>query len=228
MITLIVQCYKDNRKHCFWTKIFSITTMPKNADEKRTKILEVAKRRFAHYGMAKTTMAEIAKDLSFSKALLYYYFPDKNSLYSAVLEFILEEFEEEVNRDTYGFPSAEESLISFLRKRMDFIKRYFYIIEFTLMNRKEVSGDLEHLLVLSLEKHRLVVQEILRRGVERGELQDMDVDECSKLLLFAVMGIRLMAMKDLKNSFVPSTEEFDYIVTMQEKLAKIFMQGLKV
>ncbi|HBI89157.1 MAG TPA: TetR/AcrR family transcriptional regulator, partial [Sphingobacterium sp.] len=54
-----------------------------NADVKRIKILEAATRRFAHFGMAKTTMSEIAKDLNFSKALLYYYFPDKNSLYSA-------------------------------------------------------------------------------------------------------------------------------------------------
>jgi TetR/AcrR family transcriptional repressor of mexJK operon len=45
-----------------------------NADVKRIKILEAATRRFAHFGMAKTTMSEIAKDLNFSKALLYYYF----------------------------------------------------------------------------------------------------------------------------------------------------------
>ena len=51
--------------------------MAKNADVKRQKILEAARRRFAHYGMAKTTMAEIAQDLSFSKALLYYYFQIK-------------------------------------------------------------------------------------------------------------------------------------------------------
>lgn len=62
--------------------------MPKNADEKRVKILDVAKKRFAHYGLAKTTMAEIAKDLAFSKALLYYYFPDKNSLLRLLLKIL--------------------------------------------------------------------------------------------------------------------------------------------
>ena len=55
--------------------------MPKNPDEKRSRILEVAKRRFSHYGLAKTTMAEIAKDLAFSKALLYYYFPCYKEVY---------------------------------------------------------------------------------------------------------------------------------------------------
>ena len=37
--------------------------MSKNVDEKKFIILEAAKKRFAHFGMAKTTMAEIAKDL---------------------------------------------------------------------------------------------------------------------------------------------------------------------
>ena len=67
-----------------------------NADLKRTRILEAATRRFAHFGMAKTTMSEIATDLNFSKALLYYYFPDKNSLYSAVFEYVIDKMVQDI------------------------------------------------------------------------------------------------------------------------------------
>ena len=38
------------------------------APEKLTKILDVAQKRFARYGFAKTTMSEIADDLGVSKA----------------------------------------------------------------------------------------------------------------------------------------------------------------
>ncbi|NGF56638.1 TetR/AcrR family transcriptional regulator [Parapedobacter sp. SGR-10] len=201
--------------------------MPKNADEKRNKILEVAKRRFAHYGMAKTTMAEIAKDLSFSKALLYYYFPDKNSLYSAVLEFIIDEFGEELQEYLQGFDNVEDSILALLQKRIEFIKRYYYIIEFSLLSRKEISEDMEKTFICAFEMHRQAVEGILRKGMERGELGQLDVEECSKLFLFATMGLRLMATKDLKSDFLPSKEDFDYIVGMQQKLAKIFIKGLK-
>src|ERR1700735_3284792 len=51
---------------------------------KKEKILEAAYQRFLHYGYSKTTMNEIAGALSMSKALLYYYFPDKSQLYIAV------------------------------------------------------------------------------------------------------------------------------------------------
>src|ERR1700753_3205026 len=61
-------------------------------DIKREKILEASYQRFLHYGYSKTTMNEIAGDLSMSKALLYYYFPDKSQLYVAVMRKLSQEF----------------------------------------------------------------------------------------------------------------------------------------
>ena len=58
-------------------------------DKKREAIIEAAKKRFSHFGVGKTTMNEIADDLSISKASLYYYFPDKLNLYAAVLQTII-------------------------------------------------------------------------------------------------------------------------------------------
>jgi len=59
-------------------------------DQKREAIIEAALKRFAHFGVAKTTMTEIGNDLAISKASLYYYFPDKINLYAAFLKTIIE------------------------------------------------------------------------------------------------------------------------------------------
>src|ERR1700761_7820889 len=61
-------------------------------DLKRERILEASYQRFLHYGYSKTTMNEIAGDLSMSKALLYYYFPDKSRLYIDVMRKIADEY----------------------------------------------------------------------------------------------------------------------------------------
>src|ERR1700712_2139018 len=61
-------------------------------DVKKEKILEAAHHRFLHFGYSKTTMNEIAGDLSMSKALLYYYFPDKSQLYVAVMRKLANDF----------------------------------------------------------------------------------------------------------------------------------------
>ena len=199
----------------------------KNADDKRIMILDAAKRRFAHYGMAKTTMAEIAKDLSFSKALLYYYFPDKASLYVAVLEYVIEEFSEETEASIAKLGGTEEAVMELLNKRIEFIKKYYYIVEYAYDSRKDVTPELEDVFIRVFKTHSQGIQDILQRGVNNGELKPFDVAEYAQILLFSTMGLRLMVVKGMKIDFIPTAEEFAYIVEMQKKLAKVFLDGLK-
>lgn len=46
-------------------------------DDIRNQIVEAAKKRFSHFGYAKTTMAEVATDCSMSPGNLYRFFPGK-------------------------------------------------------------------------------------------------------------------------------------------------------
>lgn len=52
--------------------------------ETRTRIIEAASKRFMHYGYAKTTMAEIARDLSMSTGNLYRFFESKVDIAEAI------------------------------------------------------------------------------------------------------------------------------------------------
>lgn len=201
--------------------------MPKSADTKRNQILEIAKRRFAHYGLAKTTMAEIAKDLAFSKALLYYYFPDKNSLYMAVIEDVMEEVDDEINALIKPVIDVKKAIFIILEKRIEFARRYFYIIEYTLLFRKEVPSEVDLLLMQSLERQKILLKSILDRGVEFGLLKNIDTDETANIFHNACMGMRLIVMKDLKSYFIPKPEEFEAILDLQKKLTIIFIDGLK-
>jgi len=40
--------------------------------------------------------------------------------------------------------------------------------------------------------------------------------------------MRMIVMQDLKTNFIPSKDDFDYILAMQKKLAVIFINGLRV
>lgn len=203
--------------------------MLKNADEKRIKILEVAKKRFSHYGMAKTTMAEIAKDLAFSKALLYYYFPDKNSLFYAVLAYIVEEdFKPQISKAVEGITDVEEAVLALLNNRIWYIKQYYYLFEHTFIPNKAIAPELDNILIGLFEWQKTIVSDLLAQGMKRGELAEQNPDELAELLLLSLMGVRYIVIKDLKSNFVPTKEDFDYILSMQIKVTKIFVQGLKI
>ena len=55
-------------------------------DAMRQRILDAAKKRFKHYGYAKTSMAEIAADLQMSPGNLYRYFPGKIDIALAIAD----------------------------------------------------------------------------------------------------------------------------------------------
>jgi AcrR family transcriptional regulator len=53
-------------------------------DNVRCQIIEAAKKRFSHFGYAKTTMAEVATDCSMSPGNLYRFFPGKLDIAEAI------------------------------------------------------------------------------------------------------------------------------------------------
>jgi TetR/AcrR family transcriptional regulator len=198
-----------------------------NADLKRIKILEAATRRFAHFGMSKTTMAEIAKDLSFSKALLYYYFPDKNSLYSAVFAYVMDEMINETGAYIDGCTDYEEAMMYTLNKRIEFINRYYSLFEQSTTLVKEMPTEVEKVIKECFEKEADLIGRILQIGVNQGQLEVDDLDGTSKLLLYSLFGMRIGIMKDMKCMIFPTKEEFDFILDLQKKMVKIFLNGLR-
>ncbi|CAM3730575.1 TetR/AcrR family transcriptional regulator [Sphingobacterium prati] len=198
-----------------------------NADVKRIKILEAATRRFAHFGMAKTTMSEIAKDLNFSKALLYYYFPDKNSLYSAVFEYVIDKMIEEIEAVIDKGGNFEEIMMYSIDMRVKAINQYYNLFEYTMKMVKELPDELEQVFQESYLREVEIIEKILQIGIDAGEIRVDDLNETARILLYSLFGMRMGILKDMKNMLFPTKEEFDHILSLQKKMMKIFLNGLR-
>jgi len=198
-----------------------------NADVKRIKILEAATRRFAHFGMAKTTMSEIAKDLNFSKALLYYYFPDKNSLYSAVFEYVIDKMIEDLEDVIGKGGDFEEIMMYSIDMRVKIINQYYNLFEYTMKMVKELPDELEQVFKESYLREVEIIEKILNIGIDAGEIQVEDINETARILLYSLFGMRMGILKDMKNMLFPTKEEFDHILSLQKKMMKIFLNGLR-
>ena len=72
----------------------------RNAEHSREAILKAAVREFAQEGVAGARTDEIAHAAGVNKALLYYYFKDKEGLYGAVLDFTFTGLRERVVSDS--------------------------------------------------------------------------------------------------------------------------------
>jgi TetR/AcrR family transcriptional repressor of mexJK operon len=198
-----------------------------NHDKKRTLIIEAATKRFAHFGIAKTTMTEIAKDLSLSKALLYYYFPDKISLYAAVFESIAKKMFDKIEQGLLDINNCEDAVFYLIDMRLAFAMKYYNLFDQSLNSVTELADELSRVIQLVSELEIKTIASIFKKANKSGELVVDKPDYIAEIFLNAMIGMRFCVLKDKKAMFIPTKEEFDEISKMQKKLAVIFINGLR-
>lgn len=197
-------------------------------DKKREMIVDSAIKRFSHFGIQKTTMNEIADDISVTQPSLYHYFPDKMSLVIAVVEKIMVDYFDELEKQLSGLTSIEAEFNAILICRKKFIRRYFML---NLTETSPEAGQIQNACYGVMEQARLrestLVATLLTKSVENGTIAPLDVDKMSKLYLDTITGLSVMVLIPVKNKFSPGEEEFDLIYEKQKELSAVFLSGLK-
>jgi TetR/AcrR family transcriptional regulator len=196
-----------------------------NQDKKRNLIINAALLRFAHYGLAKTTMTDIAKDISFSKALLYYYFPDKLSLYVSVIEHLMHTISKDILKSIEKTTTCTEGVLMVLQKRQGYIQKYYNLMEFNKLVGPDLPEDLYEKFSRARAFELKIIASLLRRGVEKGEFQVENINLTTEVLVEALSGVHFNILSRHKN-ICPSQEQFKQIFIKEKFLAKIFLSGL--
>lgn len=197
-----------------------------NQDKKRQLIIDSAIKRFAHFGLSKTTMTEIASDLSMSKALLYYYFPDKISLYSAVLENIINEIDGELRKGVESIKSTDKAILYVLEKRQEYILKYSTILDYIRTAGSDLPENIQKIIENAKSSETHIITSVLQRGIDKGELKVQDAQESALLLMDALIGMRYIAFSQRKG-FQIDQDQLHSLLHRQKKLALIFLKGLR-
>lgn len=195
------------------------------SDRKRELILEGAIKRFAHFGINKTSMSEIADDLSVTKPALYYYFPDKQSLIVAVADRISSTYLEEVEKIILEIPDREEALMNIIELRRKFFQKYFMLhMEEDYTDAYLKDPSLITLLHSIKSREAAIIAQSIQKGVTDGELLNIDALKTTELLLDTLRGLR-SCMKAEK--LLPDAASFEEVLNKQKDFARIFLTGIK-
>jgi TetR/AcrR family transcriptional regulator len=90
-------------------------------EESRAAILQAAVREFAREGVAGARTDAIARSAGVNKALLYYYFKDKEALYDAVLDQVFSGAREAIRKALSQMLPPRERLKAYVRAHFDYI-----------------------------------------------------------------------------------------------------------
>jgi TetR/AcrR family transcriptional repressor of mexJK operon len=193
-------------------------------DLKKDLIIKAAQKRFSHFGVSKTTMNEIADDLSISKASLYYYFPDKLNLYAAVLQKIIET-EESNGPDPLKEKDPQVALVSYLENRTKFIIQHYNILEYLKTLGTAVPKELEPIFSSARTREIKSIASIIKKGMEQKQLKVTDPQKTAELFLDCLNGLRTSAVSN-KSNFFPNKKQFVDLASREKEVAAIFIKGL--
>src|ERR1700722_19482685 len=107
------------------------------------RILAAAEQQFAAQGIEGARTEEIATAARANKAMLYYYFGDKNHLHRAVLENLLRQFRSKVLAPSAKGISASKRFFNYLNEYFDFLATYPNYPRLVQREAMEPSGKFE-------------------------------------------------------------------------------------
>jgi TetR/AcrR family transcriptional regulator len=147
-------------------------------EESRAAILQAAAKEFAEHGIAGARTDAIAREARVNKALLYYYFTDKETLYGAVLDHAFSGMRMAVFRVLDSALPPREKILAYLGAYFDFIASnpiYPKLMQREMMRAREGrSLHIERLVKTYFQPIYEKVGELLRQGIAAGDFRKVD------------------------------------------------------
>jgi AcrR family transcriptional regulator len=201
-----------------------ITHSGENA-EKTDTILKVAQKRFGLYGLEKTTMKEIASDLNMSKASLYYYFPDKVSLFRAVMELEQNEFFHMVEQTLQTLTNPSAMFKEYNRIRLSYFKTFFNLGRLKREEFSSMKPLFQDVLNNLTNKEIKLIENIIIYGNEKGIFHSDNVTEMAALFIEIIKGLRMQVIHRKELLYIEQ-EEYEALEYKLSIFTSLFIRGL--
>ena len=193
---------------------------------KSDQIIETAQKWFGQYGIEKTSMRDIADDLKLSKASLYYYFPDKESLYRAVVEKEQIEFLAKISEDIIKEGNPEMLLREFAVKRLSYFRTLLNLSRLRLEAYSDLKPFIRDMMLSFREREKDIVIRIFDLGIKKGLFSIPDMDQTASLFLDLLRGLRSCVMGDKKTMTIEQ-EEYEKLHDKTVVFMDFFIKGIK-
>ncbi|MHB2154912.1 TetR/AcrR family transcriptional regulator [Calditrichota bacterium GD2] len=190
----------------------------KTLSDKKKFILEIAQSLFAHFGLSKTTIEDIARKAHMGKASIYYYFANKEAIFKEVIEkegrILQEKLIDAVNKEH----TPQGKIRSYIITRMTTIKdlaNYYsalrdeYLKHYSFIEKIRTSYDAFEITMLST---------ILNAGHKEGVFEVEDSNLTAETIVAAMKGL------EFHWSIQNSKKE---IVEKVESLLRILFKGIE-
>jgi|SRR5579864_6879538 len=146
-------------------------------EESRAAILQAAVREFAREGVAGARTDAIAQSAGVNKALLYYYFKDKEALYQAVLDNVFSGVRAAIRNALAQDLPPREKLCAYVRAHFDYIASNSHYQRLVHAEFLRAGKDPSRLQGVAKQFFRPIFADLtvlLKEGTKSGDFRQVD------------------------------------------------------
>jgi len=109
--------------------------------KKKLVIIEAAKQCFSTYGYEKTTLDDIGKKLGLNKSSLYYYFKNKEEIFTAVILQEADRIVHELHEEMQFMDYPEDKITHYMGRRLNHYRSVLNLHQLTTESILEIQPD---------------------------------------------------------------------------------------
>lgn len=187
-------------------------------------ILQAAKHLIQQYGLAKTSMEDIARAAGKGKSTLYYYFKNKDQIFEKVIHGEMDEFFQVLHQEVNQQKDAVEMLRAYIITKIKTLKSkvnlYRLTLETDIPSAFELNKKMTALRARYDEEDKELVHSILKEGIKTGIFRHDLLEDSSLLSDLFVTCFRGVEMN------VITSERYQFIEEKIDLLIRIMIQGI--
>ncbi len=157
--------------------------------KRKENILRVAQGLFSRFGLAKTTIADIARRARMGKASIYYYFRNKEAIFQEVIDKEGRELRQKILQAIRAERTPQRKIRAYVITRASALKElanYYtafrdeYLEQYAFIEKARQEYN-------AFEQQ--VIREILQEGMDQGMFQIEDVHLTAEAIVAALKGL---------------------------------------
>lgn len=176
----------------------------------RSAILKAAVREFADHGIAGARIDAIARAAHVNKALLYYYFKNKESLYGAVLDEVFKNLKARVFAVLDSDLSPRGKILEYVSAYFDYIASnplFPRLVQREMMHAGNRSRHLQHIVEDYFKPIFGRLSQVLQQGISDGDFREVNplhfVPSVIAMIVFYFSSAPVMQMMIRANPLTP-------------------------
>jgi len=168
--------------------------------DKKQMIVKAASDCFSRYGYEKTTLDDIGKLVELDKTSLYYYYKNKESIFTDVIYLEMNEFLRNLHVSLENVTSCREKIFTYLREKIKYMQRLLDLHNLTIEAFSNIQPFFLELFNNVQKREVDFIHEILDFCYQEGEIKECDTKRVAQIILNILDAIRIKALigKDLR------------------------------